>query len=223
MRKISRVRGQRPLTSKGIKAYVFPDQIGNPLDEWDLFGDALRSQDSWNRRGPSNAINWYFAPEYANSSCDPFRFRDLWSYVGEKEAVDYLRKHGVLVSEIPGGWLLAGHAEIMKEYGYDNGKSRAMAQKLLDQSAEIYRQWADGEVYGYTIRDIPDAPNDPEIGYAWEYDTIEGEELETVGGFIGEKWAEEAAREAYAAHAAVCSRSRRKKSCRNCGSERCRR
>ena len=213
---------RRPVKSRGIKPYIFPDQIENPLDDGPGFGTALMS--AYGRHiGPKNAVNWYYAPEYANSSCDPFKFRDLWSYVGENEAVEYLRKHGVLVSEIPGGWLLAGHAEIMREYGYDNGKSRSLAQNLLDDEARLYEQWVDGEVYGYTIRDIPDAPNDPEIGYVWEYDTIEGEELETVGGFIGEKWAEEAAKEAYAAHAAVCSRSRRKKSCRNCGSERCRR
>ena len=81
------------------------------------------------------------------------------------------------------GVIFALKADVRKEYSVKrvDAATRAKAEKVLQGEVETYSQWANGEVYGYTVTDEA------------------GEEVDSCWGFIGLDYAREEAKEACAA------------------------
>ena len=68
------------------------------------------------------------------------------------------------------GYVFVTLADVRKEYGVTRVTKaiRAKALEVLRQEVETYSQWANGEVYAYTVTDA------------------NGEETDSCGGFIGD-------------------------------------
>ena len=77
------------------------------------------------------------------------------------------------------GWVFVTRAAMDKEYGATwDTEQLAQARKCIDSEVNEYGRWANGEVYGYVVRDA------------------DGEDVDSCWGYIGYEWAEQAAEEA---------------------------
>ena len=72
--------------------------------------------------------------------------------------------------------------DVKKEYGDKSVKSRNKAKKYAEAEIEEFQAWANGEVYGYIIKDL------------------DGKTLDSCWGFYGRKYCQEAAEEAAKYH-----------------------
>jgi hypothetical protein len=96
----------------------------------------------------------------------------VWKY--EHSGVVYVaadsNPFGCLWDSGQAGVIFALKADVRKEYGVTrvDAKTRAKALQVLQGEVQTYSQWANGEVYGYTI-----------TGEA-------GEEVDSCWGFIGD-------------------------------------
>lgn len=92
----------------------------------------------------------------------------------------------------PGGWdsgicgFILDTPKSRKECGGDDDAyyTPELIEECLRGEIEEYSKWANGEVYGYVIKTIPDDEDD------------EGDEIDSCWGFIGMEWVTEAAKEA---------------------------
>ena len=78
------------------------------------------------------------------------------------------------------GFIFAKKDAVRKEYGVSRitAKVRAKVLEVLKAEVETYGQWANGEVYGFIVKDT------------------EGEEVDSCWGIIGREYVREAATEA---------------------------
>lgn len=88
------------------------------------------------------------------------------------EAIDELRRAGAVIVESWPRYAVIEPKEGRAEWGR---KWRKMAEKCARAELDEFESWANGEVYGYIIKNA------------------DGEELESVWGFYGEQYAEEEA------------------------------
>lgn len=189
---------KRKVASKTVRAVISHDyDVENPFQMWDQFG-TLVICDTRNYR-VDGAIGPEDLGEFCNAKFDVDRMlEEVWTEraydVGE-----YVRRYGAIVSYVDGGFVVAGHDQIVKEYGYDNPSSRAKAQALLDAEAREYMAWANGETYQYHIYDDhTDDGSQPDEVIIGEYSSHDyGEYVDGVGGFVGdEDYVESEARDA---------------------------
>ena len=217
-------RGSRPV-SKTVRAVVSYDNfVENPFQMWDQFGTMVICDTR--RYSVDGAIGPEDLGEFCNAKFDVDRMlEEVWTE-REHDVGEYVKKYGALVSYVDGGFIIAGHDQIVKEYGYDNPTSRAKAQALIDAEAREYRAWAEGETYRYAVYDdhTDDESQPDEVifdrGYGTDYDHF-GEYVDGVGGYIGdEDYVESEARDAlthyvrktYGREPNMVSQSRRSKS-----------
>ena len=198
----SNVKGmnaKRAPASKAIRAVLTPDyNADSPFDEMSMFGSLLICDPSvGNTR---NAVGFDDLPDYCNSRFDIDRFyADVYTR-DEHRVAEYIRRYGALAVEVRGALVIAGHEQIVHEFGYDNPGSRAKALERLRSEAEVYMQWADGDVWQATVYDdhtddesVPDAveveydPYGSKPGY--------GDVVDSLGGLYGEDYARSEARD----------------------------
>lgn len=219
---------KKRVASKAVRAVISHDyDVENPFQMWDQFG-TLVICDTRNY-SVNGAIGPEDLEEFCNARFDVDRMlEEVWTE-REHDVGEYVKKYGALVSYVDGGFIIAGHDQIVKEYGYDNSTSRAKAQALIDTEAREYRAWADGETYQYHIYDdhTDDASQPDEVVFDQGYGRHGsfGEYVDGVGGYIGdEDYVESEAREAlthyvretYGREPNLVSQSRRSR----CGSPR---
>lgn len=175
-----------------VRAVIMYDEYSaqeSPMKAWDHFGTFL---DAPNGSGPWSGA---MAPFCNSRFSDDPDVRDLgnFRYIFKDLGMDLARRYGALVVGVRDGVLIAGHDEIVREYGYDNQHSRELAQGVLEAEAHEYDAWARGEVFGIEI--IRDFELDGEDVEYREDIPEDVETLDSCWGFIGYEWAEEGARE----------------------------
>lgn len=167
----------------------------NPFEHWDLLGTFIRTRGNC---GPwvselEPFCNSKFIREY--EGCDDLHYTYMSS------AIEAAERYGAIAVEVYAnrgettGLVIAGHDEIVKEYGYDNQHSRELAREVLKAEARTFEQWAEGETFSIAVvRDSNMSADEVEYveslrGFDWE------DVLDSCGGYIGYEWAEEGARE----------------------------
>ena len=159
---------------------VHDSDAENPFFAWDTLGKLMMCNPRYIRGNvtPSDL------GDFCNSRFDEdVVLYDL--YTDDPYAVaEYARGCGALTSMVDGGLVIVGHDQIMKEYGYDNAKSRKLAQSVIDAEAREYTAWAEGDVYGIVLCDDggDDDPRDIDIGVG-EYP--DDDVVEAIFGYYG--------------------------------------
>ena len=190
---------KRKVASKTVRAVVsYDSDVENPFQMWDQFG-TLVICDTRNY-SVNGAIGPEDLEEFCNARFDVDRMlEEVWTE-REHDVGEYVKKYGALVSYVDGGFIIAGHDQIVKEYSYDNSTSRAKAQALIDAEAREYRAWAEGETYRYAVYDdhTDDESQPDEVIIDRGYGSHDyGDYVDGVGGYIGdEDYVESEAREA---------------------------
>lgn len=181
--------------SKGVKSYIFPDGAGymSPVSEemFDMFGD-LMYFDAYQESNGS--VSARYADDYCDDDFDTYDWEEVMGW--PDRAMDYMRDHGALVVPVDNRCaFVAGHDEIVARFGRDTPETRKEALEELGRSAEIFRMWADGDIYAYSVRDVEGVPDSPEPEYIWNgYDDVpDGEVLDEMYGFYGQDAVEEEA------------------------------
>ncbi len=161
---------------------VHDSDAENPFFAWDTLGKLMMC----NPRYISGNVTPSDLGDFCNSRFDEdVVLYDL--YTDDPFMVaEYARKCGALTSDVDGGFVIVGHDQIMKEYGYDNAKSRKLAQSVIDAEAREYTSWADGEVYGIVLCDDGDEddPSDFDIDLG-EYPDDSDVVVEAIFGYYG--------------------------------------
>lgn len=106
---------------------------------------------------------------------------------------DYVESCGALTSCVDDGFFIMGHRQIVSMLGYDNPRSRAEAQKVLDSVATEYKAWADGDVWGIVLMDDGEEDDPRYFTVTDDGPNFEDEELDSVYGFYGYDYAYDAA------------------------------
>lgn len=164
----------------GMSADIFPDvDVENPRTSMDNLGRlAVKHRDL----GEDADEKWFADSEWDSG----------------KEAIDALKERGAVVilpvyvfshsgirvsvkdfndrwDSGQAGYIYATSDDIKKEYGADNAENRKKAEGVLKGEIETLDQYASGDVYGYKTYDH------------------EGNEVDSVWGYYGDKDAKEAA------------------------------
>ncbi len=189
--------GRRPPASRSLKAVVTPDvSPESPFDGMSMFGSLLICDPSvGNTR---NYVSFEDLDEFCNAKFDIDRFYDEVYTRSERDVATYIRMYGALAVEVRGALIIAGHEQIVREYGYDNADSRAKALDLLRNEAEIYMQWADGDVWQAIVyddhTDDESVPDRVVIRYdPWD-DDEDGDIVDSLGELYGQEYAEQEAK-----------------------------
>ena len=190
---ILKKRRKAPRGSKGMKSYIFPS-VDEPPTAWgSMLGDVMYFD---NRHSVPGEVDKRHAREYCDDTFDWYDWDDInWL---EDRAREYLSEHGALVAPIDGGALVAGHDEIVAHFGEDTPKTRKQAMEVLQEEARTYRMWAEGDIYGYSIRDVEDEDAEREPEYVEDYHALpDGRIVDELWGIYGMYEAEQEARDAY--------------------------
>lgn len=78
------------------------------------------------------------------------------------------------------GAIFVTREKIIKEYGDDSAKNRAIALKCLKGEIETMNQYLSGEVYWYSIKKNPSASDTGSL-----FEEEEAEEIDSCSGFFG--------------------------------------
>lgn len=192
---------KRKVASRTVRAVIRHDyDVENPFQAWDQFGTLVICDTRRYRVG--GAIGPEDLEDFCNAKFDVDRMLgEVWTE-DPSDVGEYVKRYGALVSYVDGGFVVAGHDQIVKEYGYDNANSRAKAQALLDSEARTYMAWANGETYQYHIYDdhTDDESQPDEVLFDHGYGSSDhdyGEYVDGVGGYVGdEDYVESEARDA---------------------------
>ena len=188
--------GRRPPASNALKAVVTPDvSPESPFDGMSMFGSLLICDPSvGNTR---NCVSFEDLDEFCNAKFDIDRFYGDVYTRSERDVAAYIRRYGALAVEVRGALIIAGHEQIVREYGYDNADSRAKALDLLRNEAEIYMQWADGDVWQAVVyddhTDDESVPDQVVVRYD-PWDDEDGDVVDSMGELYGQEYAEREAR-----------------------------
>ena len=199
-------RKKKGVASKNIKAWYMQDPYPeNPFEDWDTAGTQLRKDERsyYNRfigrKGETLA-------SFCNSNFDLDKFEEM-EFHDEDEMCEYLKHFGCLAVPLYGGryggfdgLVVIGQSGIRKEWGEPKkAKVRKIAKEVLKGEAEVYRQAAEGEVYGYVITDDgDDTYQEPfNVEYADDYRYTTGEDIDSCWGYYGIESVKEAAEEAW--------------------------
>ena len=111
--------GRRPPASRSLKAVVTPDvSPESPFDGMSMFGSLLICDPSvGNTR---NYVSFEDLDEFCNAKFDIDRFYDEVYTRSERDVATYIRMYGALAVEVRGALIIAGHEQIVREYGYDD-------------------------------------------------------------------------------------------------------
>ena len=164
---ILKKRRKAPRASKGMKSYIFPSEDEPPTAWGSMLGDVMYFD---GRHSVEGEVDKRHAREYCDDTFDWYDWDDInWL---EDRAREYLSEHGALVAPIDGGALVAGHDEIVAYFGEDTPKTRRQAMEVLQEEARTYRMWAEGDIYGYSIRDVEDEDAEREPEYVEDYHAL---------------------------------------------------
>lgn len=188
--------GRKTPASGSLKAVVSPDASPeSPFDGMSMFGSLLICDPSvGNTR---NFVSFEDLDEFCNAKFDIDRFYDEVYTRSERDVAAYIRRYGALAVEVRGALIIAGHEQIVREYGYDNAGSRAKALDLLRNEAEIYMQWADGDVWQAVVyddhTDDESVPDQVVVRYD-PWGDEDGDIVDSMGELYGQDYAEQEAR-----------------------------
>lgn len=193
-------RGARAPVSGSVRAVINHDyDTPCPMIEWDNVGSLVICDDR------NYYVKGAYKPEdlelFCNGRFDVDRMlAEVWT-TDPRAVGEYAKKYGALVSYVNGGFIIAGHDQIVKEYGYDNAQSRRMAQQAIDSEARTYMEWAEGNTYRWSLYD--DHTDDESVPDEVIWDRYDdrtddfGEYVDGMGGYIGdEDYVESEARQA---------------------------
>ena len=162
-----------------VRAVLVHDyDLENPFVAWDTLGSLMMCS-----RGSRGTVTVSDLGDFCNSKFDEdFVLYDL--YTEDPYAVaEYARSCGALTSTVDGGLVIVGHDQIMKEYGYDNAKSRKLAQTVIDAEARAFSEWMNGDTYGIILLD--DGEEDTSEIYIDVGDYDDDEVVDSLFGFYG--------------------------------------
>ena len=167
----------------------------SPFDGMSMFGSLLICDPSvGNTR---NYVSFEDLDEFCNARFDLDRFYGDVYTRSERDVAAYIRRYGALAVEVRGALIIAGHEQVVREYGYDNADSRAKALDLLRNEAEIYMQWADGDVWQAVVyddhTDDESVPDQVVVRYD-PWDDEDGDVVDSMGELYGQEYAEREAR-----------------------------
>jgi hypothetical protein len=137
---------------------VQDDGAGNPREEFDNLSTFYSVRQPREITGGKNDVE--------------FNYRD-----DLESAIKDLRKAGAVVVEFNQNagtqYAVVERAEIIQEYGDNSRKARNRARSCAAGEISTWSAWADGEIYGYIVKDL------------------DGEHLDSCWEFYGEKYARE--------------------------------
>lgn len=192
------IAGNRQLRAYAVQEPMSRDEF---MDSRSFLGTFIETE-----RGN---IDPYALAAFCNSRFNPELFSDrFWeSGCDLGWACGYLARFGCIAVPYYGshgyggysslGLLVAGRREIEAEYGKAKDGS-AKARKVLEMEAQEYRDWAEGETYGYIITDdgAPETGYSTDVEFVYEADEAKGDETDSCWGYIGRADVESAARNA---------------------------
>lgn len=192
----------RRVASKAVRAVVSRDyDAQNPFKMWNQFGTLVICDTD--RYSVAEAIGPQDLGGFCNANFDVDRMLEEVWIDNEFSVGEYVKRYGALVAYVNGGFVVAGHDQIVKEFGHDDARSRGKAWALIDSEAQEYMGWLLGETYKYELYDDhkEDGSYDEVIvdhSKRRNHDRY-GEFVGGVGGYYGyEDYAETAAMDALA-------------------------
>jgi hypothetical protein len=183
----------------GLEIEIHHDQDAESPREWDNFGRIWTFQRSYNSpdetpaKEPRAALEYLACELYGNAlDCDRLDDSALMALIQRRAVVlpVFVYEHGNIAYSCGAfscpwdsgqcGWTFATKAEILENWGgkYLTPAKRAKAEKALRGEVETYSQYANGEVYGYVLKDE------------------NGDELDSLWGCFGFEYVQEEARAA---------------------------